>query len=227
MSPAKNKDASVAKKSSTPKKSTKKPVEEEQSIEEESEATADTKKQVKRNAPKIDLGNVNEGKAGAQMVKGEEVTICIIRVRGSPGMRRTILNTLSLFNLHHVNHATIVRTNKSILGMLQKAKDYIAYGIVTPDIISKLLKRRGLLVGNKPLTDGHVKFATEYDSIDNLAKAIYDGKAKLRDVKDLKPIFRLHPPIGGFHKSIKKNVNAGGILGNHGDKIELLIKKML
>ncbi len=165
---------------------------------------------------------------GHQMSKElEEKTICIIRIRGSPGMRRTILNTLTLFNLHHVNHATLVRSNPSVLGMLQKAKDYIAYGTISTEMIGNLLKKRGLLVGNKPLTDNHVKFATDFDSIDNLAKGIFDGKIKMRDVKDLKPIFRLHPPIGGFHKSIKKNVNAGGMLGNHGEKIDLLIKKML
>ena len=133
---------------------------------------------------------------GHQMFKElEEKTICIIRIRGSPGMRRTILNTLTLFNLHHVNHATLVRSNPSVLGMLQKAKDYIAYGTISTEMIGNLLKKRGLLVGNKPLTDNHVKFATDFDSIDNLAKGIFDGKIKMRDVKDLKPIFRLHPPL--------------------------------
>jgi large subunit ribosomal protein L30 len=216
MSPAKKTETKEA-----PKKAAKKPV---KTVEEEPEVTDETSH---RNVLKPKSVNVNEGKVGAQMVKGEEKTICIIRIRGSPGMRRTVLSTLALFNLHHVNHATVVRTNPSVLGMLQKAKDYIAYGTISEDMLKKLLKKRALLVGNKPLTDGHVKFATEYDSIDNLAKGLYEGKVKLRDVKDLKPVFRLHPPIGGFKRSIKKNINAGGMLGNHGDKIDLLVKKML
>jgi len=166
-------------------------------------------------------------KVEAQKEEVVEQTVLVIRVRGSPGMRRTILNTLQLMNLHKVNHATILRTNASTIGMLHKAKDYIAWGTISAESIGKLLKKRGLLTGNKPLTDGHVKFATNFDSIDNLANGIFEGKIRLREVKDLKPIFRLHPPIGGYHKSIKQNVNAGGILGNQGENINTILKKML
>jgi len=112
--------------------------------------------------------------------KKEEVveqTVLVIRVRGSPGMRRTILNTLQLMNLHKVNHATILRTNASTIGMLHKAKDYIAWGTISAESIGKLLKKRGLLTGNKPLTDGHVKFSTNFDSIDNLANGIFKVKS--------------------------------------------------
>lgn len=156
-----------------------------------------------------------------------EKTICIIRIRGAPNMRQTILDTLQLFNLHKVNHATVIRTNPSINGMLHKVKDYIAYGTIDLDTLKKLLKKRGMITGNKPLTDFHVKFATNFDSIDNLAKGILEGKTKLREVPELKPVFRLHPPAGGFPGTIKRAVNAGGTLGNWGDKINLLLKKML
>lgn len=159
--------------------------------------------------------------------KPVEQTICIVRIRGSPGMRRTILNTLQLFNLHKVHHATLVRSTPSVLGMLQKAKDYIAYGPISFDILKKMLKKRALLIGNKPLTDAHVKITTNFDSIDNLANGLIEGKVKIRDVKNLKPIFRLHPPIGGFPGSIKWSAKAGGVLGNLGDNINALLKKML
>jgi len=156
-----------------------------------------------------------------------EQTVCIIRIRGSPTMRQTIMDTLKLFNLHKVNHATLVRTNPSVIGMLHKAKDYIAYGTIDVETLKKLLKKRGMLTGNKPLTDSHVKFATNFDSIDNLANGLYEGKTKLRDVPELKPVFRLHPPAGGFPGTIKRAVNAGGVLGNWGETINLLLKKML
>ncbi len=163
----------------------------------------------------------------AQKDPNEIETVCLIRIRGAHGMNRKIMNTLHLLNLPKVNNATIVRTNSSIRGMLQKAKDYIAFGPISQESILNLLKKRAILTGQKPLTDDHVRFATVYDSINDLAKAIYEGKIKLQEIEGLKPMFRLHPPRGGFPGSIKKAFNAGGSLGNVGEKINLFLKKMI
>jgi large subunit ribosomal protein L30 len=177
---------------------------------------------------KIESGSSSKIKVTPSVQKEERAkAICIIRVRSAHGMRHSIMDTLKLLNLHNVNHAIVISPSPSVLGMIQKAKDYIAYGFVDAEILSKMLKKRGLLLGNKPLTDSHVKFATEYDSIDSLAKAIIENKIKIRDVRGLKPVFRLHPPRGGFHGTIKKPITAGGVLGNHGDNIKTLIQKMI
>ncbi len=162
--------------------------------------------------------------------KKKEITedvVCIIRIRGAHGMNRKILNTLHLMNLYSVNSATIIKTDSSTRGMLQKAKDYIAFGPVSEESIKNLLKKRALLRGNKPLSDDHIRFATVYKSVSDLAKAIYEGKIRLKEIKDLKPIFRLHPPLGGFKGGIKKPIGAGGSLGNVGDKINSYLKKMI
>ena len=153
-------------------------------------------------------------------------TYCLIRIRGAHGMNRKIMNTLNLLNLPKVNHATIVRTTPSIRGMIQKVKDYIAYGPISEESIYNLLNKRALLMGQKPLTDDHVRFATVYESVKDLSKAIHDGKIKIQEIKDLKPVFRLHPPRGGYPGSIKKSYQAGGALGNLGDKINIYLKKM-
>ena len=142
-------------------------------------------------------------------------------------MRRTIQRTLHLMNLYSVNSATILRSTPIIRGMLQKSKDYISFGPISEDILKNVLKKRARLTGNKMLTDTHVRLTTVYKSIDDLAKAIYKGKIQLKEVKDLKPVFRLHPPIGGYPGSIKKAVGAGGTLGNVGSKINIYLKKMI
>jgi len=61
-------------------------------------------------------------------------------------------------------------------------------------------------------------------SIEDFAKAVYNGDAKLSDIPNLKPLFRLHPPRKG-HKGIKKTVTEGGELGFHED-IGALLKRM-
>ncbi|MHA1521982.1 MAG: 50S ribosomal protein L30 [Promethearchaeota archaeon] len=143
--------------------------------------------------------------SGKKDVKVEEETLCIIRIRGAHGMNRKIQRTLHLLNLYRTNSATLVRTTSSTRGMIQKAKDYIAYGPISSENIKKMLDKRGLLVGNKPINDNFVRTNTVYKSVGDLAKALHQGKIVLNEITGLKPVFRLHPPIGGYPGSIKKN----------------------
>ena len=186
--------------------------------------TRKTTKKVEKKVKNVELPNISLKKNQKQV---EDITLCVLRVRGAHGMRRTIQRTLHLMNLYSVNSATILRSTPIIRGMLQKSKDYISFGPVSEEYLKKMLKKRARLSGNKLLTDAHVRRTTVYKSVDALAKAIYQGKIQLKEVKDLKPVFRLHPPIGGYPGSIKKAVGAGGTLGNVGDKINIYLKKMI
>jgi len=186
--------------------------------------TRKTTKKVEKKVKNVELPTISLKRNQEQV---EEITLCVLRVRGAHGMRRTIQRTLHLMNLYSVNSATILRSTPIIRGMLQKSKDYISFGPVSEDILKNMLKKRARLTGNKMLTDSHIRRTTVYKSVDALAKAIYQGKIQLKEVKDLKPVFRLHPPIGGYPGSIKKAVGAGGTLGNVGDKINIYLKKMI
>ena len=138
-----------------------------------------------------------------------------VRIRGAPGMRGKISDTLKMLGLHKINHATLVWGNKSYMGMLRKCKDYIAYGKVTEKTLVRLLRVRGRIEGNKPLTDEHVKHATEYKNIKELARALMEGEIQYKEKSlfKLKPIFRLHPPRKGFRGTIKRSFAEGGTLG--------------
>ncbi len=208
--------------------STKTPVKRTKKSSKKTTRKATTRKTTKETVRKVkieELPTVSLKKNLKQ--EQQEITLCVLRVRGAHGMRRTIQRTLHLMNLYSVNSATLVRSTPSVRGMLQKSKDYVSFGPVSEDILKNILKKRARLTGNKILTDNHVRRTTVYKSIDALAKAIYRGKIQLKEVKDLKPVFRLHPPIGGYPGSIKKPVGAGGTLGNVGGKINIYLKKMI
>jgi len=113
--------------------------------------------------------------------------------------------------------------------MLQKCKDYIAYGDIDEKTLIRLLRARGRVEGNRPLTDEHIKNLTSYKTIKELAKALLSGKVKYnsKDIKNLKPVFRLHPPIKGHRGSIKKHYTEGGTLGYVKSYINELIHKMI
>ena len=122
-------------------------------------------------------------------------------------------------------HATLVDDRPAYLGMLRKAKNYVAWGEISKENISLLLKERGRITGNRKLTDEYVQ-GIGYQSMDDLAGALYDLKVEFKSLPGIKPVFRLHPPKKGFEGKVKKDYASGGVTGYQGDAINNLIKKM-
>ena len=154
------------------------------------------------------------------------MTYAIVRIRGTVNIKPDIKKTLNLLNLTRANHCIIAEESPSLKGMLQIAKDYITWGELEKDTLSKLITHRGRLIGDKEISDEHIKSSTSYNDIDKLSKAIIDNKFKYREIPSVKPIFRLSPPKKGL-KSIKRTFNKKGDLGYRGKEINKLIEKML
>ena len=152
----------------------------------------------------------------------------VVRVRSDVGVERSIKETLHMLNLTKVNHAVIIPDNPQYKGMLQKAKDYITWGDASSSTVESMLSNRGRMSGDKPLTDDIVAESSGYKNIKDLAKAITDGDATVKDVPGLKRVFRLHPPRGpkGWG-GIKRTFTIGGALGPRGTEIEALIERMI
>ena len=106
------------------------------------------------------------------------MTYAVLRVRGTVNVTSDIKKTLQLLNLTRVNHCTVVEEKPSTKGMLQVAKDYITWGEIDKEMLSKLITSRGKLEGDKELTNDYVKSATSHDNIDKLSQAIIDNKFK-------------------------------------------------
>ena len=151
----------------------------------------------------------------------------VIKLRGSVSIRPEIKHTLELLRLHRVNHCVVVEENAYYEGMIRKVKDYVAWGDISEDMLEVLFRKRGRLEGGKRLTEEYLRENTPFGSIKELAHAFHDGKAKIKDLTEIKikPVFRLHPPRKG-HKGIKRSVKQGGELGYHSDKINELLYKM-
>src|SRR4030042_3511019 len=146
--------------------------------------------------------------------QGESQLVAIIRIRGAPNMNHKIADTLKMLRLHHVNHATIYQLTPTIKGMLAKVKDYVSYGPISEVLLERLLLKRGRIRGDKLLTEEYLRKNTEFLDLKTLTKALYNGKVKYSELKDIKPVFRLHPPKGGHrHGTIKQPYTTGGSLG--------------
>jgi len=149
----------------------------------------------------------------------------VVRLRGQVNVRYTIEDTMKMLRLHKVNHCVFVPEDPHYKGMVQKVKDYVAYGKIDAKTLAEVLENRGRLEGDTRLTEEYIRENTDYDSIQAFAEAVVEGKTSLKDVPKLKPVFRLHPPRKG-HAGIKRTVQQGGELGNHGENINVLLHKM-
>jgi len=154
--------------------------------------------------------------------------IAVVRVRGSVHASERVKTTMKLLGINRANNCTVINLNPAYRGMLNIIENYVTWGEVKPEILEKLLKKRGRVTENKPLTEDYLKKNSKHKSIDEFAKSFVEGKAKLKDISGLKPVFGLNPPRKGFErKGIKKPYSSGGVLGYRGDKINDLIMRMI
>mgnify|MGYP000274076958 CR=1 FL=1 len=156
--------------------------------------------------------------------------VAIIRVRGTVNVRKDIASTLRLLRLNKPNHCVVRKLTPSLKGMLMKAQHKIAWGEIDFETFCLLLKQRGRIVGHRRLTDDAIREMTnnKYSTVEELARAIWEGETSFRDLRWLKPVFRLHPPKhGGYKRSVKKLYQEGGALGYWGPDINNLLRRMI
>ncbi|QLC32908.1 50S ribosomal protein L30 [Halarchaeum sp. CBA1220] len=150
----------------------------------------------------------------------------IVQLRGEVDMRETVEDTLSMLNLHRVNHATFVPETETYAGMIAKVNDYVAYGEPSLETVKALVaKRAEPLEGDADVDDEWVEENTDYDDVDDLARALFNEKTTLRE-EGLSPVLRLHPPRGG-HQGIKQPQSQGGQLGKQTtEQVDELLERM-
>lgn len=154
------------------------------------------------------------------------MSYAVIRLRGKGDLRRDVKDTLTMLHLTRQNHCVVVPQNPTYAGMLQLVKDYVTWGEIDEQVLAKALLRRGRQVGDKPIDDAFVKGHSEYKSIWDFSQAVAKGAATLKEVRDLRPVLRLHPAVGGLN-AIKRGYHDGGDLGYRGKAINDLIQRML
>ena len=154
----------------------------------------------------------------------------IIRIRGTVDVPPDVKHTLKLLRLHKKFHCVLYPSSlPGIDGMLHKVKDWVTWGEIDKETLVKLLRVRGRIPGNKPLTDEYVKEKLKLEGgIEELADKILKEEIQLHKIENIiKPVFRLHPPRGGLKRSTKKPYKSDGELGYRGCEINKLIERML
>ena len=151
----------------------------------------------------------------------------IVQLRGEVNRSSDVDDTLSMLNIHKVNHATVVPDTDAYRGMITKVNDFVAHGEPSADVLETVLaKRAEPLEGRQSDVDeAWIAEHTDYDDFAELAAALLAEETTLRE-QGLSPTLRLHPPRGG-HDGIKHSAIEGGQLGKHTtEEINALLESM-
>jgi large subunit ribosomal protein L30 len=147
-------------------------------------------------------------------------------VRGIPTASPDVRKTLEMLHLCRTNHATLVDDRPAYVGMLRMVQHYVTWGEISKENILLLLKEKGRLMGDKRLTDEYAQ-KIGYKTLDDLAEALYKVEVEYKNLQDIKPVFRVHPPSKGYKGKVKKSFKMGGATGYRGEAINDLVKRMV
>lgn len=151
--------------------------------------------------------------------------LLVVRIKGDVNLPAKVRDTLIRLNLRRKYNATLVRDTPVVRGMLQRAKDWVAWSEVDKELVVKLLKERGRRTGWRPLTEDYIK-ELGFSSFEDLAERLCRGEVSLNKLKGVKPYFALSPPRKGFPKTIKRGYKEGGVLGEN-PKLPEIVERMI
>jgi len=149
----------------------------------------------------------------------------VVRIKGQVDVPHWAKTTLELFKLEKKYRATIIPAKENTLGMLNKIKHYISWVEVNAELAKELLDKKARKSGYQKITPEDLK-ELGFNSIDELASALAEGKTSLSKLKPLKPWFALAPPRHGFKRSTKRMYGQKGVLGQN-KELGTLVRSMI
>ena len=149
----------------------------------------------------------------------------VVRIKGQADVPHWAVTTMTLLKLDKKYRATILPAKDNTLGMLDKVKHYISWIGLDVDLAKDLLDKKGRKSGYKKITPEDLK-ELGFNSTEELATALTEGKATLSKLKPLKPWFALSPPRHGFKRSTKKLYGQKGMLGLN-EELGTIVRRMI
>jgi len=149
----------------------------------------------------------------------------VVRIKGQADVPYWANTTLNLLNLEKKYRAIITPASDSIDGMLKKIQHFVSWQEIDTSTTKELLDKKGRRSGYKKITAEDISEAG-FNTIEELATSISEGKINMTKIKPLKPWFALSPPRQGFKRSTKRLYGQKGILG-HNKELTTLVKRMM
>jgi len=135
--------------------------------------------------------------------------ILVIRISGQVEMLTYIKETLFRMHLRKKYSAVLLKETEETKNLLSQIRNFVAYGKIDSKTLEELISKRAKSIDGKKIDTKKVAEIIEKDGIEK---------------SGIKPFFRLHPPRKGIDS---KSHYPKGILGDNGDKINDLVRRML
>jgi len=148
----------------------------------------------------------------------------VVNLRGLVNTRAPVRTMLDQMKVGRRFNATIVPNDEVHLGMLNLAKEHLAWCELNLGIAEKLLNARAEISSGTRVSESQI--VKDHGSFHDIASKLESGEIKLSSINEIRPFFRLSPPRGGFKRSIRRQFRDGGILGPNED-LASLVEKML
>ena len=148
----------------------------------------------------------------------------VVNLRGLINTRTVVRDTLRRLNIETRFRATVVPDTPSYRGMLEMAKEHVAWCEANSELLTKLLEKRGRAEVRTTINQDVLK-VLGYKNLGDLAKALSNGEITMNSL-GVKPSFTLNSPKGGFKRSIRRMYSQGGILG-HNPELHKIVQAMI
>ncbi|MEM4259485.1 MAG: hypothetical protein QXS38_01835 [Candidatus Pacearchaeota archaeon] len=135
--------------------------------------------------------------------------IIAIRISGLVEMPKYAQETLFRLHLKRKYSAILLNENQETLKLLQNIRNFVAYGKLDSKLLEELIAKRAKSLDGKKI---EAKKIAEIIEKEGMKKS------------GIKPFFRLHPPRKGIDS---KSHFPKGVLGDNGEKINDLVRRML
>lgn len=142
--------------------------------------------------------------------------IAVAMIKSPIGAKPDAKKTLFLLGMWQINTARLLFDSPRNRSMLQKVKDYVTWGTVTPEFAEEVFLKRGKAFGGKKLTPELAKKAV----------GVVVSEGKLSEIGVKKDV-HLHPPKGGFKGTLKRPLTQRGEAGDRKEKIADLVGRMI
>lgn len=128
--------------------------------------------------------------------------VALIRVRGQLDVRPKNKKALEILGLTKKHACRVMKWNPTTRGQVRRVKDFIAWGEVSEEALTKLLEKEGVQdAGEK-------------------AEEFINGKGQLTQ-----KVFNLKPPQRGFPRGgVRQPTALGGAIGFYKDINELIMR---
>src|SRR2546427_1801872 len=137
--------------------------------------------------------------------------ILAVRLRGTASDNPDVQRTMESLKLERTFQARLLENTPSNLGMLRSAKVLVAWGEVSPDLLGRVLEKRGERDGADGLDDGFLRLLGK-SSFDDLAKSVVAGGERVLGLLwgGVEGAIRVHPSPGWLKGGMRRGASGGG-----------------